>query len=363
MAIDPAPLAPQPADAPLTVHAPGKTYPIYLGAGELGHLSAILSAHQLNGMRAIVTNETLGPRYGEGVAKAIGAQLVTIPDGESYKTLETVSRLYEAFVAAGLDRGSVVIALGGGVIGDTVGFAAASYLRGVAFVQVPTSLLSMVDSSVGGKVGVNLPAGKNLVGAFKQPELVLIDTDLLRTLPPVELRCGMAEVLKHGLIADPSLLEPVSLEPGAIQPDFVRRAVQVKIDVVEKDPYEANIRAYLNLGHTFGQAIEAVSGYSWHHGEAVAVGLAAAARLSVLHGLAAQSLIRLVEDALDAVGLPKRFRGYSISEIRQAMNSDKKRKDARVRFVLLRGVAAPGLYSDVPDELVLEALRQIREGD
>jgi 3-dehydroquinate synthase len=320
----------------------------------------LLRAQNLIGKRAVVTNETLRPLYGDALAQQIDAALITIPDGESYKNLETVSSLYDSFVGIGLDRGSVIIALGGGVVGDTVGFAAASFLRGVPFVQIPTSLLSMVDSSVGGKVGVNLPAGKNLVGAFKQPEMVVIDTALLRTLPPVETRCGMAEVIKHGLIADPWLL--AHHDPSEITPDYVRRAVQVKIAIVEKDPYEANIRAYLNLGHTFGQAIEAVSGYTWRHGEAVAVGLAAAAHLSVLHGLAGPALVDTVERTLDAVGLPKRFSGYALTDIRHAMDSDKKRKDSKVRFVLLRGIAEPGLYQDVPDALVYAALEAVRSG-
>jgi 3-dehydroquinate synthase len=342
----------------LNIRTSGIDYPIYIGEHTRDHLHEFLQQHKLTGRRVIVTNETIRPLYADALAQQIDASIVTLPDGELYKNLETVSSLYDSFLGLGLDRKSVVIALGGGVIGDTVGFAAATFLRGVPFVQLPTSLLSMVDSSVGGKVGVNIPQGKNLVGAFKQPEMVVIDTALLASLPDVERRCGLAEAIKHGLIADPALLDPTPyLTPTG---EFVARAVQVKIDVVQRDPYEENIRAWLNLGHTFGQAIEAVSGYQWRHGEAVAVGLCGAVRLSHLYGLCDAGLIDLVEDLLIKTGLPTRYQEYDPKDIRAAMNSDKKRQNASVRFVLLKGIAQPDVYADVPENLVMQAIEAIR---
>jgi 3-dehydroquinate synthase len=310
----------------------------------------------------VVTNTTLAPLYGDALVNALpSAALVTIPDGEQYKTLATVAKLYTDFVAAGLDRSGTVIALGGGVVGDTAGFAAATYMRGVPFVQIPTSLLAMVDSSVGGKVGVDLPQGKNLVGAFKQPDAVLIDTDVLHTLPEREWRCGMAEVIKHGLLADDGLLQLI--EAGRINdsplqdaPELVRRAVQVKVDVVQQDPFERNIRAHLNLGHTFAHAIEQVSGYAWPHGEAVGVGLLAAARLSFTLGLADAALPERVQRILERVGLPTRIAGFDSSAIYAAMGTDKKWQNGRSRFVLLRGVGKPVIIEDVPRERVITVL-------
>lgn len=344
----------------LTVQTPhiDIDYPIYIGDGTLQHLADFLAQHGLTGQRVIVTNETIRPLYADRLAQQINAAVVTLPDGERYKNLETISALYDSFLGLGLDRKSTVIALGGGVIGDTVGFAAATFLRGVPFVQIPTSLLSMVDSSVGGKVGVNVPQGKNLVGAFKQPEMVVIDTALLATLPAVERRCGLAEAIKHGLLADPILLDPAPYAQPTTE--FVARAVQVKLDVVQRDPYEANIRAWLNLGHTFGQAIEAVSGYQWRHGEAVAVGLCGAVRLSHLYGLCEASLIAQVEQLLIQTGLPTRYQDFDPQAIRAAMNSDKKRQNAQVRFVLLKGIAQPDVYGDVPEALIMQAIEAIR---
>ncbi|MDZ4766490.1 MAG: 3-dehydroquinate synthase family protein, partial [Chloroflexota bacterium] len=238
--------------AQLTVTTPDTGhYPIHIETGLLARVHENAAAWKLDARTAVVTNTTIAPLYGDAlVANLPNATLITIPDGESYKNLATVAQLYADFVAAGLDRGSVVIALGGGVVGDTVGFAAATYMRGVRFVQIPTSLLAMVDSSVGGKVGVDLPQGKNLVGAFKQPELVLIDPDAIATLPTREYRCGLAEIIKHGLLADALILEKVmdALAGGSLDmPALIQRAVQVKIDVVQADPYEQNIRAHLNL--------------------------------------------------------------------------------------------------------------------
>ncbi|MFN8562759.1 MAG: 3-dehydroquinate synthase [Anaerolineae bacterium] len=308
---------------------------------------------------AVVTNTTLEPLYGEALARRLpDAVLVTTPDGEQFKTLDTVAKLYADFVAAGLDRGSTVVALGGGVVGDTVGFAAATYMRGVRLVQIPTSLLSMVDSSVGGKVGVDLPQGKNLVGAFKQPDAVLIDPDVLRTLPVREWRCGAAEAIKHALIADPGLLDLI--DPAGDQAAMIARAVQVKVEIVQQDPYEQNIRAYLNLGHTFGHAIEQMSGYQWLHGEAVGVGMVAAARLSAALGMLDAASAEQVEAIVRRYGLPTRLGALDPEQLYAAMSTDKKWQSGDSRFVLLEAIGKPTIRRNVPPEIVIGVLQALR---
>ena len=264
----------------------GGGYPIMVGGGLLEAGSAEqceslgLARHVV-----VITNETVAPLYGERLVRSLPrANLVVVRDGEEHKNLDTVRGIYDEMLALGADRSTAIVALGGGVIGDMAGYVAATYMRGVDLVQIPTTLLSMVDSSVGGKVGVDLPQGKNLIGAFKQPRSVIIDTDVLRSLPPLQWRCGMAEVIKHGLIARPALLNPDLWDIEGAE-DLVRQAVQVKIDVVEVDPYERGIRAHLNLGHTFGHAIEKVTEYAIPHGEAVAIGIVKAATPVAQSGL------------------------------------------------------------------------------
>ncbi len=320
-------------------------------------------AYGLDRRCAVITNTTVAPLYGEALVKRLpDAALITIPDGEQYKTLDTVAQLYADMIAAGLDRSSTVIALGGGVVGDTAGFAAASYMRGVRFVQIPTSLLAMVDSSVGGKVGVDLPQGKNLVGAFKQPDAVLIDTTVLRTLPKVEWACGSAEIVKHALIGDPDLLNLIDPQQSRIfdAEELIARAVQVKVDTVEKDPYEQNIRAYLNLGHTFGHAVEQVTGYQWRHGEAVGFGLVAAARLSVALDMLDPALMELVERHVKRFGLPTRLGDLDPEAIYAAMSTDKKWQGGHSRFVLLEGIGQPTIVKDIPAEQVIKVLASLK---
>jgi shikimate kinase/3-dehydroquinate synthase len=344
----------------ILVHSPTSDYPILIGDNLLKSLPTLLKERKLTGKAAVVTNDTLAPLYGKALVEALGnAVLITVPDGEQHKTLDTVRMMYDRFIEAGLDRRSPVIAVGGGVVGDMAGFAAASFLRGVPFIQCPTSLLAMVDASVGGKVGVDLPQGKNLIGAFKQPEMVIVDTATLQTLPDVEWRCGIAESVKAGLIRDARLLDEKLYRRGAVE--FIERAIAFKVNVVEEDPYEDNIRAYLNLGHTFGHALENVSNYKWKHGEAVALGLLAAARLSQVHGLCSAEVPYRVEQLLRALNLPVRFREYASADIRAAMDTDKKRKAGQVRFVLLRAIGDPVLVSDVPDSKIISVLDSLRE--
>ncbi len=337
----------------------GGSYPILIERGALKALHARAAEYGLDKRVGVITNTTVAPLYGEALSSALpNAALITMPDGEQFKTLETTSSLYAQMVNVGLDRGGTVVALGGGVVGDTAGFAAATFMRGVRLVQIPTTLLAMVDSSVGAKVGVDLPQGKNLVGAFKQPALVLIDPDVLATLSSRERRCGLAEVIKHGLIADPGLLDDV--ERQADDAKLIQRAVQVKVNIVEEDPYEQNIRAYLNLGHTFAHAIEQVSNYAWLHGEAVAVGLIAAARLSHRLHLCEADLVDTVERAVANAGLPQSIEGLEPEALWAAMATDKKWQQGRSRFVLLRGLGNPQIVEAVPREDVITVLEHLR---
>jgi 3-dehydroquinate synthase len=276
-------------------------------------------------------------------------RVVEIPEGERFKTLGTVRSIFDQLIDARLDRRSIVFALGGGVVGDTAGFAAATFLRGVPFVQLPTTLLAMVDASIGGKVAVDHPRGKNLVGAFKQPQAVIADTGALTSLPSVEFRAGLAEVVKHAMIGDAGLF--VELERGVWNTDpvdWLARAMRVKVEIVSRDPFETAERATLNLGHTFAHAFGRLADFKLRHGDAVAMGLVCAARLSVQRGLSASHLAPRVAGLLRSIGLPTRVpREMSVEAILDAMATDKKRLDARLRFVLPRALGDVVIVDDV----------------
>lgn len=345
----------------IRVNAPHEQdYDIVIGRGVLSDADALVNTYGLGKRVAVITNDTIAPLHGAALAERLpNAVLVTMQDGEQYKNMATVTDLTRELARVGLDRSSTVLAYGGGVVGDTAGFVAASYMRGVRLVQAPTSLLSMVDSSVGGKVGVDLPEGKNLVGAFKQPAVVLIDPDVMGTLPPEEWRNGMAEVLKHGLIADHELLNPDLHNPTGAE-ELIRRAVQVKVDVVQRDPYEHGERQHLNLGHTFGHAVERVTEYAWAHGAAVGVGLLAAAKLSEQLGMADSALVEQVDTILTETGLPTALGQLSSDALWDAMFTDKKWRSGRSRFVLLRGVGQPEVVEDVPRDVVIGVLESLQ---
>jgi 3-dehydroquinate synthase len=287
-----------------------------------------------------------------------------MPDGEAHKTLETLAGLYDQFVEGGLDRSGAVLALGGGVTCDVAGFAAATYMRGVPVVQVPTTLLSMVDASVGGKTAVDLPQGKNLVGAFKQPALVAIDPDVLATLPPPERASGMAELIKHGVLADPALFMELAAgppDPGAWS-RWIARSLQVKIEVVEEDPFERGRRAVLNLGHTAGHALEQFSGYRMRHGEGVSIGMLVAARIAVELGLAEAGLPEEIGVVLNAHRLPTScppMEGAPIDAraVWEAMGRDKKKRGKVLRWILPRRVGAVEIVEGVAQETVVGVLR------
>lgn len=342
----------------IAVRHPDGEYEIRIEEGALERLSARLSWFFRVGRIAVVADETVAGLYARHLEAFPPDARFVLPTGEASKNLDSVRALYDGFVSAGLDRHSTVVAFGGGVVGDTAGFAAATYLRGIRLVQIPTTLLAMVDASVGGKVAVDLPQGKNLVGAFHQPELVLIDPAVLSTLPSNHWKCGMAEVIKHGLLADAALLNP-KLWVQERRAELVSRAVRVKARIVEADPFEQDRRAHLNLGHTFGHAIEKVTSYRCPHGEAVAVGLVAAAVLSRQMGLCTGRLPSLVRRTLAKAGLPCRIDGLDAAEVRAAMSVDKKRIQGRNRFVLLADVGRPMLVDDVPENLILRSLAEI----
>lgn len=286
----------------------------------------------------IVTDENVAKYHLEKIQNLFNAKSVVVPAGEEHKNLETISRLWKAFLENGLDRKSAVIALGGGVIGDMTGFAASTYMRGIDWIGIPTTLLSMVDASLGGKTGFDLPEGKNLIGSFHPPKLVIADPSLLLTLPERELRSGMAEVVKHGIISDPDLFAMCQRGMDWVKAnleDVVKHAMAVKIKVIEEDPYEKGIRAKLNLGHTVGHAVELVSKFELRHGEAIAIGTAAEARYAARVGLASPSTIEAIESTFEALGLPIHIPEEMPREkIIQAMRMDKKKNAKSIRFAL-----------------------------
>jgi len=354
----------------LPVRHPGGEYPIHLGNGLLDRVGgALRAAGAPAGSRVtLVSNTVVAPLYGRRVEDALrlaGFQVIacTIADGELHKTLATVASLYDQFLDGCLDRSGTVLALGGGVTGDIAGFAAATFMRGVRFAQVPTTLLAMADSSVGGKTGVDLPQGKNLAGAFKHPAMVLIDPTVLATLPPEEIRSGMVEVLKHCIIADPDLFEALAVPPPDIQAPITARqlaqTLQVKIDIVEEDPFELGRRAWLNLGHTTAHALERLSDFSLRHGEAVGIGLVAAARIATELGWIDGDVGERFERVLAAWGLPTRCPPFEAGAIWHAMAHDKKKIGKAQRWVLPRTIGQVEVTEDVPRQVVYGVLQSM----
>ncbi|MDA8350393.1 MAG: 3-dehydroquinate synthase [Pseudomonadota bacterium] len=332
----------------LTVELGRRSYPILIGDGVLSD-GALLARHVPARDLLVVSNTTVAPLYLDALERALSPRRVVatlLPDGESYKTLDTVARILDVLVANRFGRDCVVVALGGGVVGDMAGFAASVYQRGVAFVQVPTTLLAQVDSAVGGKTGVNHPGGKNLIGAFHQPTAVLADTATLATLPPRELRAGLAEVIKYGLIRDAQFFAWLEAQTEALLAGdrdalahAILRSCQIKAEIVGRDEFEHGERALLNFGHTFGHAIEAASGYGrWLHGEAVAAGMVMAARMSCESGLIDAATLARISALIERMGLPTRVEGVSAEAMLQGMRMDKKVLEGQIRLVLLRGI-------------------------
>jgi 3-dehydroquinate synthase len=349
----------------LTVNLADRSYPIHIGHSLLSD-AALLGTH-LSRDVLLVSNTTVGPMYADAVRGALPDRRVVdvrIPDGEQFKTLEYVSRVLDVLVANRFGRDCTVVALGGGVVGDLAGFAAATYQRGVAFAQLPTTLLAQVDSSVGGKTGVNHPGGKNLIGAFHQPRMVLADTATLATLPARELRAGLAEVVKYALVFDVKFLDWIekhvdgllALDPAALA-HAVYRSCELKADVVRRDEREAGDRALLNLGHTFGHAIETATGYTqWLHGEAVATGMVIAADLSVRLGMLPAADARRVRELLVRIGLPVEAPRVGARQALGYMGMDKKVKAGRIRLVLLEKLGAARFTADYADDALSDTL-------
>ncbi len=346
-----------------------RSYPIHIGTALLSQPDVVAASSSATDV-LLISNTVVMPLYGAPLRAALGARRrvveVVLPDGESHKTLETVSRVLDVLVANRFGRDACVFALGGGVVGDISGFVAATYQRGIDFVQVPTTLLAQVDSSVGGKTGVNHPGGKNLIGAFHQPRAVLADTDTLRTLPSRELRAGAAEIIKYGLICDAAFfawLEQniealLACEPAATAL-AIRRSCQIKAEIVARDEREQGDRALLNLGHTFGHAIEAATRYSaWLHGEAVGAGLVMAATMSQRAGLMSAADVARIERLLARAGLPTRANDVSGAAALDAMRIDKKAKAGRMRFVLMRGIGQSFLTAEYPEDALSATLAE-----
>ena len=353
------------------IHLGDRSYSIVIGAGLLDlpssyeGLPSAVSA-------VIVTNETVAPLYQRRLQEALASHfdtihVVTLPDGEAFKTWESLNLIFDALLRHGCDRKTVLFALGGGVIGDMTGFAAASYMRGVPFVQVPTTLLAQVDSSVGGKTAINHPMGKNMIGAFYQPQRVICDLETLNTLPPRELSAGLAEVIKYGPIADMAFLEWMEAHVAELlarDPSTmayaVRRSCEIKADVVGQDERESGLRAILNFGHTFGHAIEAGMGYGrWLHGEAVGCGMVMAARLSQRLGLVDEGFVLRLTRLIERVGLPVVAPVLDAADnagrYLALMRVDKKSEAGEIKFVLING-AGQALVQSAPDHVVAEVI-------
>jgi len=353
-------------DLRLSITAPDVRYDYIVGSGILPFIAQLAG---IGGPIAVITDTTIGSLY----AKSCGPVdiVINIPPGGQHKNLSTVQSICEDLAEKGFDRTGTIIALGGSMISELVGFVAAVYMRGVDCVQCPTSLLSMADTSIGGKVSVNLPQGQNLIGAFKMPKAVIADVATLQSLPPRQFAAGMAEVIKHSLIADTDLLNKIEngnwkRESGALQPQLqelqvmVAQAIQVKVRIVQEDPYDKGIRNILNLGHTFAHAIEGVAGPSIRHGEAVAMGIVASANLSVRSGYCSSALQERIEAVLEATALPTRIPGdLDPKGLLQAMSADKKKKAGRQRFVLLRDIGDVFVTDKVDPETVLETLKEV----
>jgi 3-dehydroquinate synthase len=337
-----------------------RSYPIHIGVGLLARAELVVP-HLPQRRVAIVTNPVVGALYLEPLraaleAAGVGVVPVTVPDGEAYKTWETLNGIFDVLLAQRCERKTTLIALGGGVVGDLTGFAAAVYLRGVPYIQVPTTLLAQVDSSVGGKTGINHPLGKNMIGAFYQPRLVLADIATLHTLPPRELSAGLAEVVKYGLTLDrdffawleTNMEQLVARRPEALA-YAVRRSCELKAEVVAADERESGLRALLNLGHTFGHAIEAGLSYgTWLHGEAVAAGMVQATRLSQRMGLLGEADVARVTALLERARLPIAPPDLGADRYLELMGVDKKVEGGRLRLVLLRRIGDAFLTSDFP---------------
>lgn len=355
----------------LNVDLGDRSYPIYIGENLLAK-PELLTPHILGQQVCIITNQTVAPLYLSALTNVLAdyqVDTLVLPDGESFKTLSTVNDIFDKLLTARHNRTTTLIALGGGVVGDMTGFAAACYQRGVGFIQVPTTLLAMVDSSVGGKTGVNHSLGKNMIGAFYQPRCVLADTLLLQSLPQRELSAGIAEIIKYGLISDYPFFEWLEANLDALLRGdrealayAVERSCKNKADVVAQDEHEGGIRAILNFGHTFGHAIETAQGYgNWLHGEAVAAGMVMAADLSWRRGSITEQELERIKNLLTRANLPvKAPAEMTPDQFKQLMGVDKKILDGRLRLVLLDAMGQAIITSEIEPDLLAQTFAACR---
>lgn len=351
----------------IDVTTPSRRYVVSLADGLLDRLTRLLDDAGAPKRRFVVSSPLVWRLHGQRFARACGAEAIIVPDGERFKQLSTVSRVYDALIRANADRASTLITFGGGVIGDLAGFAAASYLRGIALVHVPTTLLAQVDSAIGGKVGVNHSLGKNLIGAFFQPHAVIIDPSVLSTLPRREFRAGLYEVIKYGMTSSPPLFERVSAERKAIfarNPQtllaVISESCRIKASVVAADEKESGLRRILNFGHTAGHALEAVTKYRrFRHGEAVAYGMTVAAALGVARGALAERDRKALADLITSLGPLPQIADVGTGQILEAMRHDKKMVAGRLHFVLPTAIGATTIVDDLTEKEMRKALESV----
>lgn len=351
----------------IDVPTPSRRYAITLGDGLLDRLTRVLDEAGAPARRFVVSSPLVWRLHGQRFEGACRAEAIIVPDGERFKQLATVSRVYDALIRANADRASTLITFGGGVIGDLAGFAAASYLRGIALVHVPTTLLAQVDSSIGGKVGVNHALGKNLIGAFHQPHAVITDPSLLGTLPRREFRAGLYEVVKYGMTSSATLFDRIAADRKAIfarDPDtllaIISASCRIKADIVSADEKESGLRRILNFGHTAGHAIEAVTKYRrYRHGEAIAYGMLVAAELAVARGALAELDRRALAELIASLGPLPALADISIGEVMDAMRHDKKTVAGRLHFVLPTAIGATTIVDDVTEKEMRKALVRV----
>lgn len=353
----------------LNIDLSERSYEILIGSGLLSRVGELLSQTLKPSRIVLVTHPSLNRLYGDKVTSGLKGQgwdtdIIEIPEGETSKTLKQAEKIYDRLLDFKCDRKSVLVALGGGVIGDLVGFVAATYQRGIPFVQVPTTLLSQVDSSVGGKTAVNHPKGKNMIGAFYQPRLVIADLDTLHTLPANEFRAGLAEIIKYGVISDPALFEYLEkntekilkLDPQCLT-HIIETSCAIKAGVVEKDERESYYRMILNFGHTLGHAIEALTGYSkFIHGEAVAIGMVHAAKLSHLLGKCSEEVPKRLRKLVEKFGLPADMPELESQSIIESLYHDKKTMNQKIKFILVKEIGEIEIIEDMPESDILKVL-------
>ena len=352
----------------LNVNLEGRSYPIYIGT-DVSLDNELYSKHIKTKKIALITNEQIADLYLSEISQTLNAfelKILVLPEGETEKNLETVGKAVEFLSDNGIDRDSSIIAFGGGVIGDITGFVASSYMRGIKFLQVPTTLLAQVDSSVGGKTGVNISTGKNLIGAFYQPSAVIADTRYLNTLEPNRFSEGLAEVIKYGLIRDADFFAWIgkntsrilTLEPE-VMAHLIERCCQIKAEIVSEDEREGSVRAILNYGHTFGHAIESLTDYSvYTHGEAVSIGMVMAASMAERMGMLSQEDKKDITSLLESVNLPTRKPDLNRNDFLESMKRDKKVQDGEIRLILLESIGKAIISNDYPNEILMKTISE-----